>query len=267
MSDNMRDMLNFDDLLFEKRNKDYGAYQLRKRYKSVLGFSIIFASILLSSLIIIPFMIKPAPGKVFEGGRGFVQVEMQNLEPPSEDFAIPPPPPPPRAVTKMQESVKYIAPVVVDTISPVEMEQLTTDQYLSLPSDDQTDTEGTSTGTGTGDESYPGMDGIGTDEPFFLVEVMPAFRGGDLNKFREWVQRRTNYPQEAIEKKIRGTVFLTFIVEPDGAVSNVNVVKGVDPLIDNEAIKSIQASPKWSPGLQRGQPVRVRYLMPLSFVF
>jgi protein TonB len=96
---------------------------------------------------------------------------------------------------------------------------------------------------------------------------MPSFKGGDINKFREWVQKRTNYPQVAIDRKIQGKVFLTFIIEPDGAVSNVTVVKGVDPIIDIEAVKSIQSSPKWSPGLQRGQPVRVRYSMWLSFVF
>jgi protein TonB len=107
---------------------------------------------------------------------------------------------------------------------------------------------------------------MATDEPFFLVEVMPSFRGGDINRFREWVQKRTNYPQEALNKKIQGRIFLTFIIEPDGSVSNVNIVKGVDPLIDNEAVKAIEGSPKWSPGLQRGQPVRVRYSLWLSFV-
>ena len=78
---------------------------------------------------------------------------------------------------------------------------------------------------------------------------MPSFKGGDINKFREWVQKRTNYPQAAIDNKIQGRVFLTFIVEKDGSVSNVTVVKGVDPIIDDEAVKAIQASPKWSPGL------------------
>jgi protein TonB len=100
-----------------------------------------------------------------------------------------------------------------------------------------------------------------------MVEVMPSFKGGDINKFRDWVQKRTNYPQIAIDNRIHGRVFLTFVIEPDGAVSNVTIVKGVDPVIDNEAVKAIEASPKWAPGLQRGQPVRVRYSMWLSFVF
>ena len=105
-----------------------------------------------------------------------------------------------------------------------------------------------------------------SDKPFFMVEVMPTFKGGDINNFREWVQKRTNYPQAAIENKIRGTVYLTFIVEKDGSVSNVTILKSVHPLIDSEAIKAIAASPRWSPGLQRGQPVRVRYQISLNFV-
>jgi protein TonB len=96
---------------------------------------------------------------------------------------------------------------------------------------------------------------------------MPSFKGGDINRFREWVQRRTTYPQIAIDRKIKGRVFLTFIVETDGSVTNVTIVKGVDPIIDDEAVKAIQASPKWSPGLQRGQPVRVRYSMSLLFAY
>ena len=119
--------------------------------------------------------------------------------------------------------------------------------------------------TGFGDELMANNGGDGSDAPFFLVEVMPTFRGGDVNKFCEWVKRRTNYPQAAIDAKIQGTVFITFIVEKDGSVSNVAILKGVHPLLDNEAVKAISESPRWSPGLQRGQPVRVRYQIPLNF--
>jgi protein TonB len=96
---------------------------------------------------------------------------------------------------------------------------------------------------------------------------MPTFKGGGLDEFRKWVAKRTNYPQAAFERKLRGTVFLTFIVEKDGSVSNVTVIKGVDPLLDSEAVKAISESPKWTPGLQRGEPVRVRYSIPLNFMF
>jgi protein TonB len=96
---------------------------------------------------------------------------------------------------------------------------------------------------------------------------MPSFRGGGVERFRDWVQKRTNYPEAAIQQKIKGKVVITFIVETDGSVSNVTVKQSVNPLIDDEAVKVIESSPKWTPGLQRGKPVRVRCIMPLNFSF
>jgi protein TonB len=261
MFDNLRDVLDFDDLLFEKRNKEYGAFMLRKRYNSVVTASIIVAILIVSSSIILPFVINPRSDHVLTGGVSYVQVRMENFEPPPEQIIIPPAPPPPQA-TKVHEIIKYVPPDIVDSVPPLEASLSTTDQVLSQGFSDQIQV----TGTGQGEELIEGDSGVTGEEPFVFVEVMPTFKGGDINKFRDWVQKRTNYPQIAIDKKIQGKVFLTFIVEPDGAVSSVTVVKGVDPLIDTEAVKSIEASPKWSPGLQRGQPVRVRYSMWLNFL-
>jgi protein TonB len=262
MYDNLRNRLDFDDLLFEARNKVYGAYQLRKRYNSVVVAGIVVASIMISSAVVIPFFLASRNEHILTGGANFVQVHMENLEPPPEQIYVPPAPPPPEPAS-IQEIVKYVPPVVVDTVLPTENTLPTTDQVLSQSATDQL----TVTGTGSGDDLLSGQTGGEKDEPFFFVEVMPSFKGGDINKFREWIQKRTNYPQIAIERKIQGRVFLTFIVETDGSVSNVTIVKGVDPIIDDEAVKSVSESPKWSPGLQRGQPVRVRYSMSLLFSY
>lgn len=262
MYDNLRNVLDFDDLLFESRNKDYGAYQLRKKYNSVVITGIIIASLLVVITVILPFILTPESDNVLVGNRGFTQVQMENLQPPDEEIYVPPSPPPPQAV-HVEEIVKYVPPEVVDTVVPVEKSTLSADEYINQTTDPRVD----EFGQGTGDNLNAGQEGTASDEPFFLVEVMPSFKGGGLEKFREWVSKRTNYPQAAIEKKIRGTVSLTFIVEKDGSVSNVTVVKGVDPLLDDVAVKAISESPKWTPGLQRGQPVRVRYSIPLNFVF
>ncbi len=260
MFDNLRETLDFDDLLFEKRNKDYGAYQLRKKYNSVMAAGIIIITLLVSAVVVLPFVITPGEDKVVSGGISYVQVHLENLQPPVDEIFVPPPPPP-REAPSIQEIVKYIPPVVVDSIIPLKDTPITTDEILS-----QSTTERVEAGaSGTGNDLLAGQDGISTNEAFFIVEVMPAFKGGDINKFREWVMKRTNYPQAAIDNRIQGTVYLTFIVETDGTVSNVTVVKGVNPLIDDEAVRTIKSSPKWSPGLQRGRPVRVRYSMPLSF--
>ena len=262
MDDNLINMPDFDDLLFEFRNKDYGAYQLRKRYNSVVIAGIILSSLLFGFAVILPFIVTHKSDRLISGGLNYVQVQMENLEPPQEEIIVPPSPPPPEA-TRVQEIVKYTPPEVVDTVFPLEIRQATTDELLSQSSSDHLEV----TVSGSGEDLFSGEYGDDTDEPYFIVEVMPSFKGGDLNKFRDWVQMRTNYPQAAIDNKIQGKVFLTFIIETDGAVSNVTIVKGVDPIIDVEAVKAIQASPNWSPGLQRGQPVRVRFSMSLFFVY
>jgi len=260
MFDNLRDMLDFDDLLFEKRNKEYGAYQLRRKYNAVMVAGLLLGVLLVSSAVIIPFIVRPSSDRVLSGGGSYVQVSMEKFEPPVDQIVVPPAPRPPESKT-IQELVKYVPPVVVDSVPPSELTMLTTDQVNNSVSENQIEV----TGTGSGDDLQLGEGGGTSDEPFFIVEVMPTFKGGDLNRFRDWVQRRTNYPQIAIDNKIQGKVYLTFVIEPDGSVTNVTVVKSVDPIIDVEAIKAIEASPKWSPGLQRGSPVRVRYSMWLNF--
>jgi periplasmic protein TonB len=262
MYDNLRKWLDIDDLLFQSRNKEYGAYQLRKKYNSVMITGIILASVLVSLAVILPFILTPRTDNVLNGNRSYTQLQMDNLEPPKEVIYVPPSPPPPQSI-HVEEIVKYVPPVVVDSVPLLAKQQLSTDDYLNQTTNDKIDV----TGTGTGDDLMAGQDGSATDEPFFLVEVMPSFKGGGLDKFREWVTKRTNYPEDAVKKKIRGTVLLTFIIEKDGAVSNVTVVKGVDPLLDDAAVKAISESPKWTPGLQRGEPARVRFLIPLNFMF
>lgn len=103
------------------------------------------------------------------------------------------------------------------------------------------------------------------EEIFVVVEDMPTFRGGDVNKFRDWVQKRVKYPQIAAENGIQGKVYIMFVVEPDGSVSNVSIMRGVDPALDDEAIKVVESSPKWVAGKQRGAPVRVRFSITVNF--
>ena len=251
----------FDDLVFEHKNRDYGAYQLRKRYNRAVLTGIIIASLLAIAVVLIPFLVRPSSERIISGGNGYIQVRMEKLQPPPEDIYVPPAPPPPDA-SRVPETVEYVAPVIVDSINPADQTQIITDDALASSDSDIIDVIA---GSGFGDDLLAGGDGSGNEEPLFIVEVMPTFKGGDLNKFRDWVGQRTKYPEEAITNKIRGRVFLTFIVEKDGTVSNVTVIKGVHPMLDEEAVRAISESPKWSPGLQRGLAVRVRFQIPLDF--
>ena len=106
---------------------------------------------------------------------------------------------------------------------------------------------------------------IEEDQPFIKVEKMPTFRGGDLNQFRNWVQGRLRYPQIAQENGISGRVTLSFVVERDGSVTNIQVLQSPDRSLAEEATRVVGNSPKWEPGMQSNKPVRVKYTLPVVF--
>ena len=103
------------------------------------------------------------------------------------------------------------------------------------------------------------------DEPFLIVETMPSFQGGDLNTFRNWVQSNVRFPQIALENGISGTVVLSFVIEKDGRLTNIQVLRTPDRSLSEEATRVLSKSPKWSPGKQRNQVVRVKYNLPVVF--
>ncbi len=108
---------------------------------------------------------------------------------------------------------------------------------------------------------------IDEDQVFILVEQMPTFGDSENSEsFRTYVGRNLIYPQYAAENGIQGKVFVEFTIEIDGKVSEVKVIKGIDPLLDNEAVRVIESSPAWNPGMQRGKPVRVRMNFPVNFI-
>lgn len=101
--------------------------------------------------------------------------------------------------------------------------------------------------------------------PFQLVETKPSFNGGDANEFSKWVNERLVYPEIAKENGVQGRVMLQFTVGADGKVSNVKVLRGVDPSLDKEAVRVVSMSPKWKPGKQRDRAVKVTYTFPVIF--
>ncbi|MEF8844908.1 MAG: energy transducer TonB [Bacteroidales bacterium] len=102
-------------------------------------------------------------------------------------------------------------------------------------------------------------------EIFVVVEDMPEFKDGGINAFRKYVQENIKYPTVAAENGIEGTVFVQFVVDTDGGISNVTVTRGVDPSLNEEAMRVIRNAPKWEPGQQRGKPVRVQFTIPIVF--
>ena len=105
---------------------------------------------------------------------------------------------------------------------------------------------------------------VDSDSIYQVVEVMPEFPGG-MDKMAKYLSENIKYPEEAKEKNICGRVFIEFVIEKDGSVSNVNVMRSIGGGCDEEGVRVVKAMPKWKPGLMKGKPVRVHYVLPINF--
>jgi len=155
----------------------------------------------------------------------------------------PPPPPPPPQVIEVINIVE----------DDVEIEEI---DFESIDADE--DTEFDFVPIAEEEEA--------AEEVFFIVEDMPMFQGGGKEKFRTYIAQNLQYPAIASENGISGRVFVQFAVNARGEVVDVVVVRGVDPALDKEAVRVVKSSPKWTPGKQRGRPVKVQFTFPIVFV-
>ena len=103
------------------------------------------------------------------------------------------------------------------------------------------------------------------DIPFVLVEQKPTFQGGDANRFSRWIAEHVVYPEVARETGIAGRVIIQFTVRKDGSVGDIQLLRGVDPILDREALRVVASSPRWEPGRQRDRAVNVTYQFPVIF--
>ena len=102
------------------------------------------------------------------------------------------------------------------------------------------------------------------EEPFNVVEDMPAFPGG-MEAMIQFLSSNIQYPADAQKQKVDGRVLVNFVVEKDGSITEVKVIKPTFPSLDAEAVRVVKAMPKWKPGYQKGQAVRVQFTMPINF--
>ena len=162
-----------------------------------------------------------------------------------EELQLPPPPPP-------QQTVSDIIEIVDDKVEVI-------DDFMSTEADENTTVEIQEVVEVAQEEEV-------VEEPlvFFIVEDMPEFPGGEL-ALRKYIAENVRYPEMAKENDIQGTVYVRFVVDTDGSVSNVEVLRGVDPLLDKEAKRVVETLPKWKPGRQRGKAVKVSHSVPIKF--
>ncbi len=162
-----------------------------------------------------------------------------------QDEVKPPPPPPP--------------PQTVEILNIVDDKAQINDDLEILDSEASADTKVEVTQIVQAVEKEKEEEQI-----FVVVEEMPEFPGGEL-ALRKYIAQAIKYPTIAQENGIQGKVFVNFVVDRDGSVSNAKIARGVDPSLDKEALRVVNALPKWKPGKQRGKAVRVSYTVPISF--
>ncbi|MGD0582199.1 MAG: TonB family protein [Bacteroidales bacterium] len=245
----------FDDIVFEKRNKEYGAYKLRRKYNRNLLIGMIIGIIIIGTAVIAPYINAKALVNREKRAEKQVQIQMENLDQPQETPPPPPPPPPPPAETVAQ--VRYVPPVIVDSIKPEEAHQLMTADQANVEVKNTEVQVQETVQEEVKEEEAP-------TEVFVVVEEMPAYPGGD-KAMMEYIYANIQYPEIAKENNIQGRVILRFCVTYKGGVDQVSVMKGVDPSLDNEAIRVIKSLPAWKPGKQGGKPVNVWYSVPITF--
>jgi len=246
----------FDDIVFEERNKEYGAYRLRKKYNRNVLIGLLIGILIIGTAIITPYLnAKAAEGRTKRAERQ-VEIKLENLDTPNEQVAPPPPPPPPP--TDVVQQQRYVPPVVVDSIKPEDIKQLMTADQAQTEVTNKEVVEVVQQVKEEVQEADPEA------TPFVVVEEMPMFPGGDVELLK-YISEHTQYPEVAKENNIQGRVIVRFCVTSKGGVSQVSVLKGVDPELDKEAIRVVNTLPTFKPGKQGGKPVPVWYMVPITF--
>jgi protein TonB len=246
-----------NDIVFAGRNQSYGAYELRTNYNKRVTY--IIGGIMLFSVALLglkKFMDRPKVEEVQET----IKVEQIDLTPPPPIEETPPPPPPPPP-PPMAEMVKFTPPVIKDDAVEEEPQKL------------QEDVKETTVGTKDqeGEEilAPPGDSGPGepaAPEIFTIVEENAEFPGG-IPAMMKYIQNNVQYPAMAREAGISGKCFLKFVVNENGDISNVEILKGVPgcPECDKEAIRVVKSMPKWKPAKMTGRSVKCYFNLPFSF--
>jgi protein TonB len=267
------------DIVFEGKNKEFGAYQLRnaspKRHtKSVIAVLIVLAVLLVVLILVMTGVFKSAESDVNVTNEQ-VNVELSQAEDtPEEDEQIDMPEPEIPEEAQLQEEVtstQAVTELIIKEEVDKEKEQKNVEDIL-----DNTAALGAKDAKGIEDVNKEAVRHEVVEEKpvekpkdegpvnVAMVEQKPSFPGGDAAMMK-WLGENISYPAAASEEGVEGRVTVQFIVEKDGSVTNVIVVRGKHPALDAEAVRVVKKMPKWTPGRNNGQPVRVTYNLPVTF--
>ena len=255
------------DVVFDQKNKTYGAYQLRQENSSNTTVALFFTSAVFVLLFLTPKIIN-----LVKGPEQMVIADpltVETIEPPKPLNPEMPPPPSVTPPAAKEPQIKFPPPVVVADPKVAEDQTVMIDD-LKDANPGQKEIAGDEGGqiviTGSVGPSakQAAMTGDETIHDFVNLEVQPSFPGG-MNKFYTYLNKSIRYPTMAQEKGTQGKVFVSFVIEKNGELTDIQVVKNLGDGTDEEAVRVLKASPKWLPGIQNGRPVRVKYNIPISF--
>ena len=261
------------DLVFEGKNHSYGAYQLRKETgkRNLMAILVMFAiGVAIAAFVAIKGVVENAMkqdvaieadvelAKLAEKKEAKVE---KKEEPKLEKIEV----------EKVKSSVKFVPPVIKkdDEVKPEE--ELKSQEELNKTNTaiGAFDVKGNDEAAG---EVLKAKEVIAQPEPpkeeetkvFDVVEQMPSFPGGP-SALMQYLSSNIKYPVVAEENGVQGRVVCTFVVERDGSITDVRVIRSVDPSLDKEAVRVVKSMPKWIPGKQNGSAVRVKYTVPVTF--
>ena len=261
------------DIVFQGRNKDYGAYVLRNGTSKRNVYSILAVLLVavlgFSAIKLITFIqeqqelarteaVELSAIQEKKQAKKVEKVEQPKVEPE-------------KVVEKVKSSIKFTAPVIKKDNEVKEEDEIKLDEVeksdksvgaFTVEGNDEVGGEVLKAKEEIAPPPEPEKPKEEDTKIFDVVEQMPSFPGGNV---MAWLSQNLKYPVIAAENGVQGRVVVQFVVEKDGSVSDVHAVKKVDPSLDKEAERVVKSMPKWIPGKQNGSPVRVKYTLPVTF--
>lgn len=269
------------DMVFENKNKNYGAYQLRKatgsrNFRSLL--ILVIAAALIGGFLAWRVVAQQKEAERIARMEAMELAKLQEQakkEKEKEKPKVQPKIAPKKEIPEVRESQKFTAPVIKkDELVKEENQVKQMDQLDEKVAISNVDQEGSKDRT---IEAIRNDIAVNVPPPqeapkeevkqvvenkvFDIAEEMPSFKGN----VNEWLSKNLTYPAVAAENGVQGRVIVNFVVEKDGSISNVQVVRSVDPALDREAVNTVKRMPKWNPGMNNGQPARVKFTLPVTF--
>jgi protein TonB len=248
------------DIVFEGRNKAYGAYDLRKNNTKTTVRALIIGAVVFSLAVASPLIMSLLPDSSGDDDSLDTKIVTMKLPPKKEEPKkdLPPPPPPPPKV----DQVKFVKPVVAKaeevTEEPPKITEIKDKKLGNETIKGDPDAELTVEPVGTGTAAVVEEDN--TVYNTAGIEVKPDFPGG-IEKFYRFVGNNYQTPEE---EGLKGKAYVTFVVEKDGSLTDIKVLRDIGYGTGKEAIRVLKKCPKWTPGEQNGKPVRVLYSLPIT---